>query len=95
MPAVSGNCTLAPTTPVRDGTGAMSATATAAGAMTFQSCAAANILTQGLACSPGDQVLASAWLEAATAGRSAQAGAAFYTSAGAAVSTVLAAADTD
>lgn len=92
----AGNCTIGNvTTPVHSGTGALAMTSQAAGNMTAASCLTANILTQGLACNPGDTIRAGAWFRAASAGRSVQPGATFYTAAGAQISAVFATAASD
>lgn len=83
----STNCSIASAaSPVHSGTGAMSVTSLAAGDMGPSSCAAASITTQGVACSPGDQIVTAAWWLAGTVPRQVQMGAQFFTAAGAGIS---------
>jgi hypothetical protein len=71
------------------GTGSLAITSVASGTMDAAHCAGANIATQGLPCVPGDQIACSAWVRAATSARTVQAGANFYTSGGAFVSSLF------
>jgi Putative Ig domain len=71
------------------GIGSLAVTSVAAGTMDAAHCAAANIAAQGLPCVPGDQIACSAWVMAATAARTVQAGANFYTSGGAFISSLF------
>lgn len=73
-----------------DGTSSMSMTSLAAGNMSAAHCLAANILTQGMPCAAGDTISCYVQSRAATAARTCQVGAQFYTSAGAAISVLLA-----
>lgn len=74
-------------------TGAIAITAQAAGNAQIASCAAANITTQGFPCSPGDVINVNSWFEAAATSRVTQAGAQFYTSAGASISSLYGSAE--
>lgn len=76
------------TTPVHSGAGALRLISTAAGDMAAAHCTAANILTQGLACTPGNQIRVTAWFRATTTARNVETAVDFYTSAGAFVSTL-------
>ena len=79
----AGNATVARSTAqAHTGTASLAMTASAAGNMNAASCAAANITTQGMPCSPGDSVTCSAWMLAATTTRSVQVGANWYNSSG-------------
>jgi len=85
----NSNCaTLQVATPVHSGAGSMRMRSTAGGTMQSGHCATGNILTQGLACSPGDTIRCSAWFIAAASARSCAVGANFYDSAGVFLSTV-------
>lgn len=84
-----GNTAIAPvTSPVYAGTGAMRWTSAAAGSMQAAHCTSGNIATQGVPCSPGDVIVMSAWFLAATAGRTVNMGAQFYTSGGVSIANV-------
>src|SRR5258706_12940010 len=67
-------------------------TSQAAGDMTAAHCAAANITTQGMPCSPGDSIACTPWIRSDTAlhARTVQPGAGFYTSGGVFVSNLFA-----
>ncbi len=71
------------------GVGSLAFTSVASGTMDAAHCAAVNITTQGLPCAVGDQIVGSAWVLAATATRTVQAGANFYTSGGAFISSIF------
>jgi len=77
------------------GTGSLKITSVAAGNMSAAHCLIANVATQGLPCSPGDQILASAWFQAAATPETCEAGAAFYTSASVLISILFAPAVVD
>jgi hypothetical protein len=64
------------------GTASMAMTSAASGTMTATSCAAGSYATQMLVAVPGDVVTYSAWLRAATSGRTCTVGINWYTSAG-------------
>lgn len=72
-------------------TGALAFNPAAAGDMAVQSAQAANFATQMQACAPGDEITVGDWFQAAATSRTCKVGAAFYTAAGAAVSTLYSA----
>jgi hypothetical protein len=75
------------TTVFHTGTGCLQTTASAAGTIDVASCSAASITTNGKAVAPGDTISASAWVMAATAGRSVGIAAQFYDASGVNVGT--------
>src|SRR5260221_1677935 len=79
--AGAGNCAVAQVnSPVYTGTGALRVRSSAAGDMTCASCAAANILTQGLPCAAGDTILCGNYFSAAGSARVRSSRAQFCTS---------------
>jgi len=75
--------------PTQAGSGALQVTCTSAGNADAGNCAAANILTQGFACVPGDWVPCAAWFRATATPRTCVVGADFYNSAGTFLSTIM------
>ena len=92
----AGNSTTARvTTPVHAGAGALSITSVASGDATAAHCSAASITTNGMPCSPGDQIATGAWVRTAVSARTVQTGATFYTSGGVLISTLFSTGATD
>lgn len=79
------------TAQAHSGPGSMRMTSVASGLMTAGSCLAANITSQGMACSPGDQIACSCWFLSASAAtpRTVEAGVQFYNSGGSPISTLF------
>lgn len=72
------------------GTKSLALTSTAAGDMVAESCAAANILTQGFPVTPGQGVNVQAWIRTAVSARTVSVGCHWFTSGGVSVSTTYA-----
>jgi hypothetical protein len=73
------------------GTKSLALTSTAGGDMVAESCAAVNILTQGFAVVPGQQVSVQSWIRTAVSARTVSVGCHWFTSGGVSVSTTYAA----
>ncbi len=85
------NCAVAQSSAqAHSGTKSLAITSTAGGDMVAESCATANILTQGFAVVPGQMVSAQVWLRTAVSARTVSVGCHWFTSAGASVSTTYA-----
>jgi hypothetical protein len=87
--AAGANCGVAGSSAqAHGGTSSLALTASSAATMNAVSCLAANITTQGMPCSPGDTITASAFFRVigTGTGRSVNMGVGFYTSAGAFIS---------
>jgi hypothetical protein len=79
----AGGCTIAQTTARHHtGTGSLAITSTGAGTATTSSCPPADILTEGMAVSPGDQCTCSVWFKAGPSGRYVAAAIDWYDSGG-------------
>ena len=78
----AGNCTNYHASTPHTGSGSLGMISQAAGNMDVGSCTTANILTQGMAVTPGDVVSVTAWSHAASVARSVVVGALFYNSSG-------------
>lgn len=85
------NCSIAQSSAQsHSGTKSLALTSTAGGDMIAESCAAANILTQGFPVTPGQSVTAQAWIRTAVSARTVSVGCHWYTSGGVSVSTTYA-----
>lgn len=86
--AATTNCAVAQSAAqAHAGTKSLSMTSTAAGDMVAGHCAAANVVTQGFAVAPGQQVMVNAWLRAAVSARTVSVGVTWYTSGGVIIGT--------